>query len=231
MQPRIYTYKITFKEIPHWYWGVHKEAKFGESYWGSPRSHKWMWEFYTPEMRILEFFPFDEEGWVEAQLVEKRLIKADLNSTLCLNENCGGILSADSCRKGAQVTLEKLHSVKDAAGKSIHGIRSVGNFASLHEEKSEEGKSLHAIKAGKETHREKDELGRSLHGLRSAERIHQNKDSLGRSVTAVKSMEKVNAQRYMCTVTGHVSNAGGLSRYQIKRGIDTTLRVKLNESR
>jgi hypothetical protein len=56
MTPRIYTYKITFEEIPHWYWGVHKEKNYGEEYLGSPVTHAWMWEFYTPRVQLLEFF-------------------------------------------------------------------------------------------------------------------------------------------------------------------------------
>jgi hypothetical protein len=93
MEPRIYTYKVTFEEVPHWYWGVHKEKKFGEEYFGSPITHRWMWEFYTPHLQVLEFFSFDAEGWTEAQLVEKKIIRPDLNNPLCLNEGCGSFLS------------------------------------------------------------------------------------------------------------------------------------------
>lgn len=99
MQPRIYTYKVTFEEIPHWYWGVHKEKKYGEIYLGSPVTHKWMWDFYTPQVQILELFPNTDEGWEEANLIEDRLIRPDLNNPLCLNENCGGRFSLESCRK------------------------------------------------------------------------------------------------------------------------------------
>jgi hypothetical protein len=49
MQPRIYTYKITFEEVPYYYYGVHKEKTFNEEYWGSPVTNKWCWEFYTPK--------------------------------------------------------------------------------------------------------------------------------------------------------------------------------------
>jgi hypothetical protein len=37
-----------------------------------------------------------------------------------------------------------------------------------------------------------------------------------------------NAQKWMCLETGYVSNSGGLSRYQKKRGIDTTKRVRIS---
>ena len=95
--PRIYTYRVAFEEIPHWYWGVHKEKKFGETYLGSPVTHAWMWDFYTPKTRILEVFPYTEEGWKEANCVEDRLILPDLNNPLCLNESCGGVVSLAVC--------------------------------------------------------------------------------------------------------------------------------------
>jgi hypothetical protein len=227
MHPRIYTYKITFEEVPYWYWGVHKERKHGEVYLGSSKSHPWVWDYYTPVLQILEVFPYTQEGWEEAQTVEKRLIRPDLNNPMCLNENCGGILSLDSCQKGAKITLNALHSEKDDQGRSVHGVNSAKNLMKIHETKNEFGKSVHAVNAGKQTHKERDEFGRSVHGLRSSDRIHAEKDEQGRSVTAVKSMEKVNSQRFRCEVTGHISNSGGLSRYQMKRGIDTSQRVRV----
>jgi hypothetical protein len=103
MQPRIYTYKITFEEVPYWYWGVHKEKKFGELYLGSPVTHKWVWGFYTPEIRILELFPFTETGWKQACEIENRLILPDLNNSLCLNERCGPKSSLLSCANGGRI--------------------------------------------------------------------------------------------------------------------------------
>lgn len=37
-----------------------------------------------------------------------------------------------------------------------------------------------------------------------------------------------NSQKWQCTETGHISNSGGLSRYQKAKGIDTSKRVKLS---
>jgi hypothetical protein len=92
--PRIYIYKITFEEVLYYYYGVHKEKVFGEEYWGSPYTHKWVWNFYTPKKQILEVFEYSDEGWIEAQEVEKRLIKPFYNTDKwCLNENCGGKFS------------------------------------------------------------------------------------------------------------------------------------------
>jgi hypothetical protein len=106
MEPRIYTYKITFEEIPHWYWGVHKERKFGEEYLGSPVTHRWMWKFYTPKIQILEFFPYTSKGWKEAGKIEDRLISSDFNNPLNLNEHWGSVISLEQCRKGSQKAKE-----------------------------------------------------------------------------------------------------------------------------
>ena len=98
--PRIYLYKITFEEVPYYYYGVHKEKKYNEKYFGTPITHKWCWELYTPKKQILQLFNFTDEGWLEAQEVEKRLIKTFYNTDRwCLNENVGGIISLRAIRK------------------------------------------------------------------------------------------------------------------------------------
>jgi len=102
MQPRIYTYKITFEEVPYYYYGSHKEQKYNEYYMGSPVTHKWCWDFYTPKKQILEYFDTRKE----ANIVENRLIKFVLNEPNCLNENCGGIISSDMCKKGAKKLVD-----------------------------------------------------------------------------------------------------------------------------
>jgi general stress protein YciG len=106
--PRIYIYKITFEEVLYYYYGVHKEKKFGEYYVGSPVTNKWVWDFYTPKKQILEVFPYTDEGWLEAQKVEKRLIKPFYQTDKwCLNESCGGIISLDSKRKNGKKCYEQ----------------------------------------------------------------------------------------------------------------------------
>jgi len=106
MQPRIYTYKITFEEVPYYYYGVKKENLFNEEYWGSPKTNKWCWELYTPNKQILEVFPYTDEGYIQAQEVEKRLIKPVLNDRRCLNENVGGTFSLKICREGGRKGYE-----------------------------------------------------------------------------------------------------------------------------
>lgn len=107
MRPRIYTYKITFIDTPYYYYGVHKEKRFNEYYWGTPATNKWCWEFYEPEKQILEFFEYSDEGWLKAQEIEKQLIKPFFNTDKwCLNENCGGIISLEVLRKSGKRNVE-----------------------------------------------------------------------------------------------------------------------------
>mgnify|MGYP001173720779 CR=1 FL=1 len=99
MQPRIYTYKISFEEVPYYYYGSKKEKRYNEDYWGSPTTNKWCWELYTPKKQILELFDFTDEGYEECRKVENRLIKPVLNDKLCLNERCGGNYSISISRQ------------------------------------------------------------------------------------------------------------------------------------
>ena len=93
-------YKITFEEVPYYYYGIKKEKYFNEEYWGSPYTNKWCWELYTPKKQILQLFDFTDEGWLEAQEVEKRLIRPFYNTDKwCLNENVSGKISLEVCRK------------------------------------------------------------------------------------------------------------------------------------
>jgi hypothetical protein len=105
---RIYIYKITFEEVPYYYYGVHKEKKFDDYYMGSSVTHKWMWNFYTPKKQILEIFDYSDEGWIEAQEVETRLIRPFYNTDKwCLNEHCGGLISLEVRRKNGKKVAEK----------------------------------------------------------------------------------------------------------------------------
>lgn len=98
--PRVYTYKITFIDTPYYYYGVHKEKRYNEEYWGSPVTNKWCWELYTPEKQILEIFDYTDEGWLKAKEVEDRLIKPVYNTDkYCLNESCGAVRSLKVLRE------------------------------------------------------------------------------------------------------------------------------------
>lgn len=100
---KIYTYKITFEEVPYYYYGVHKERKYNDFYMGSPKTHKWYWNHYTPKKQILQIFPYTDEGWLEAKEIEERLIKPVYQTDRwCLNENCGGKISLEFLRENGK---------------------------------------------------------------------------------------------------------------------------------
>lgn len=92
MKPRVYVYRITFKEAPNYYLGWHLERKYEEPYTGSPKTNKHYWDMYAPVKEILKFFENTDEGVAEALKYEKELILYSWNDELCLNRNVGGII-------------------------------------------------------------------------------------------------------------------------------------------
>ena len=159
MKPRIYVYKITFEEVPYYYYGVHKEKKFDEYYMGSPITNKWCWELYTPKKQILQLFDFTDEGWIEAQEVEKRLIKPFYNTDKwCLNESCGGNTSlkvlSEAGKIGGKKAIKKL--IKNKLG--IHNWTK----EQFSENGKKSGKRCYELKSGIHalTFEQKSEIGK-----------------------------------------------------------------------
>lgn len=93
---------------------------------------------------------------------------------------------------------------------------------------------------------------RSKIGKKSGEQAYQNKTGIhaftieqrseigkrnyrnGRGISSITPEQRkqinleVNSRRWQCTETGFISNAGALSGYQKKRGIDTSKRIRLS---
>ena len=247
--PRIYTYKITFEEVPYYYYGVHKEKVFGEEYWGSPYTNKWCWELYTPKKQILEFFEFSDVGWSKAQKVETRIIKQFYNTdNWCLNENCGGNISLEVLRETGIKNGKK-------QGK-INFENKIGFFAITKEERIEIGK-----KSGKKNYEQgiglaaiskerRSEISRrvvennkinkvgifaltkeqmSENGRKNAIKNKENKVGIfGMSLEERRKIcGKVNSQKWKCLETGYITTAGPLTTYQKARGIDTSKRMRI----
>jgi len=76
-------------------------------------------------------------------------------------------------------------------------------------------------KGGQKTY----ENGIGIHGMDLEERVEVCKKG------GKKGGKIVSSQKWQCTVTGHVSNAGGLSRFQKAKGIDTSNRIKIDGPR
>ena len=285
--PRIYIYKITFEEVLYYYYGVHKEKKFDEYYMGSPETHKWMWDFYTPKKQILQLFNFTDEGWLEALDIEERLIRPVFNTDKwCLNEACGGKFSIDVSRKNGQKTGKKMYEEKRGYFSILPEERSemgrkmfeegIGCFSISPEERkklsSKVGKRNYELgigvagrskekmsKDGKRGGAKTKELGVGIFALTKEERkiISSNGGKIGGSkggkiggkktyelgvgLYAIPPEEKVeicrrggkaagkitSSQKWLCLETGFITNPGNLTKYQKKRGIDTSKRKRI----
>ncbi len=239
--PRIYIYKITFEEVPYYYYGVHKEKKFGEYYMGSPVTHKWVWGLYTPKKQILQFFDFTDEGWLEANSIEDRLIKPFYQTDKwCLNENCGGRISISSSKKAGKYVFEsKIGCFKLSKEERLKVARKVGHSSFINKKgvfsvDPEIRKNLSKIQGEK---LRDDELGlfsmtkeeKHLLGIKNGERNKRLKLGICglTKEERSKNVKKTNQQKWKCIVTGYISNSGGLSRYQKKKGIDTKNRIRI----
>lgn len=88
--------------------------------------------------------------------------------------------------------------------------------------------SAQRSKAGKSGNPEGKAKGGKAVGELNRERSTNNlsKEVLSRAGRASASV--VNRQQWRCTVTGHVSNPGGLSSWQNKRGIPTSCRERIS---
>jgi len=252
---------------------------------GSPVTHKWMWEFYTPKIQILEFFPFTDEGWKEAFAIEKRLIRPDLNNPLCLNERCNVTTSQYASAKGGKITGEKsvrlglgIHSTdyknsqkrKDACTKGgivggpIGGAKVVENKLGVHspeytnsekyiedrvkggqisgQNSFERGTKIFAI-SSEERARISSEVGQRSYkeqfGMFAPEYVDKKKEWSGMGGRACKEKmpiekqreraNKISSEKWMCMVTGYITTKGPLTNVQKSRGIDSRLRVRVDD--
>lgn len=112
-QFRYYTYKVTFKDLPgYFYYG--KKKDMGKPYLGSPKTWKHLWSQFEPEVQILQWYRTEEE----VKRAEDSLIKATWRQVwggkrYSLNENVGGMVSEEICRRNGKrnVTQRKgVHS-------------------------------------------------------------------------------------------------------------------------
>jgi hypothetical protein len=237
MNPRIYTYKITFKQVPYYYYGVHKEKILGEEYWGSPVTHKWCWDFYTPKKQILQFFDFTDKGWIEAQEIEKKLIKPFMNNDKwCLNKHCGATFSLDIRRKNGE-KIAKIHKELKLGLYGLTKEQRIENSKKMVKEKkgchklSKEERSDIAKQRAKQSLENKTGIYKNLseNGKKGAEVNRKNKTGVWAFTSEQLSeiARKTNSQKWKCTITGYITNAGGLSNYQRHRNIDVSNRIRI----
>jgi len=124
--------------------------------------------------------------------------------------------------------IEKRNAQRDERGKCIVSVR---GSAKTHSRKNADGKSIVGVnwgtKAAAKLHAERTEDGRSIHGIRFAEKVHAKKTADGKSEHAVRRGQNLNKEMWKCLVTGKITNAGALTKWQRARGIDPSNRVKV----
>jgi hypothetical protein len=232
MNPRIFTYKITFEEVPYYYYGVHKEKIFNEEYCGTPITHKWCWELYTPKKQILQFFEYSDEGWLEANLVEDRLIKPVYQTDKwCLNESCGALISLNSRRKGGKTQAQNNKNMNvgfygmtkqqrflaSQKGGITQGNRCKETRTGIFSISEDERKII-SSKAGKIGSKINKENKVGIFSL-TRQQLSEN-GKIGGKI----SSKKLNSQKWKCLITGFISTSGPLTNYQKSRNIDPKLR-------
>jgi len=248
MQPRIYTYKITFEEVPYYYYGSKKEKYYNQEYWGSPKTNKWCWELYTPKKQILELFNYTDEGYEKCRKIEDRLIKPVLNDPWCLNESYGAIISLEILQKNGKMLCDLKIGVHNLSKEQLSENGTKGG-----QKAHELGVGIHGIPKGEIIKNAKNggqksyELGVGIHGIPKEEKIRLGKMFGGISGKTTyergigvhgRSKQKMSEdgkkggkisgnQKWKCTETGFITNAGNLTKYQKAQGIDTNNRVRI----
>lgn len=224
--PRIYLYKITFEEVPYYYYGVKKEKYFNEEYWGTPKTNKWCWELYAPKKQILQLFDFTDKGWLEALEVEKRLIKPFYNiDKWCLNESCGGVVSLEINRETGRKMYEMKIGFHKFSKEERNEASKKGGYITgrkMRDERkgifalTEEEWLGNRIKAGSISGKKLKEESKGIFGLTEEEKRYN-------AVLGGKSAAKItNSQKWECCETGYASTAAGVVSHQKSKGIDTS---------
>jgi len=159
--------------------------------------------------------------------------RKDLGIGILHNKTDGG----EGCR-GIVITDEYIRNKSEAGkiskevGAGIHG-RTKEQMIEDGKKGAEKQKELglgvvygktreELIKWGKICGNKTKELGIGIHGIRKEERVKNARKG------GLIGGKNTSSQRWMCLETGHITNAGALTRYQRKRKIDTSQRVRVS---
>jgi hypothetical protein len=117
---KYYTYKITFKDLPgYFYYGYHRDN--GKPYFGSPTTWACFWMLFEAEIQILQWYETAEE----VKAAEEAIIRATWDSKYSLNENTGGLISEEVCRKNGKKNGKKTAAANLVPNCSANGRKNV----------------------------------------------------------------------------------------------------------
>jgi hypothetical protein len=106
-----------------------------------------------------------------------------------------------------------------------------GHASMTPEQRSERSKKARSVQLSKSTSEQRSEIARKSNASRTPEQRSEaiRKGQANKTPEQrIEASRKGNAQKFQCTVTGYITNSGGLSRYQKAKGIDTSNRVRLS---
>ncbi len=190
---------------------------------------------------IREIRPFDGE---KNPFYNKKHTEESKSKMKESRKNLGAEFLTECGKKGAQACMERGVGIFSQTKEDLQKIAkrnqelNIGIFSLTHEQRVENGKNGGHI--GGSICKE---LGKGMFGLSPEEkRKHavangkrggeKTKENKGGIFTLTKEQlqengRKTNSQRWQCTETGYISTPAGLSKYQNKRGIDTSKRIRI----
>lgn len=194
----------------------HNKTPWSDKYCGSPCTNKAKWSSGTPFTKVIHTFGVSDDRQakrMETSLLRELGWKDDL---FCLNEwDNESWTEQGSSLGGKNTQAQKTPEERSKKAKSmgdIYGPLSYLNKTGLFSQSEAEQRKN--AKAGGEAAKNKKvgifAISRNDHSCNSR-----------------KAGKTTSALRFKCLVTGHVSTPGGLSRYQVARGIDTSLRIQV----
>ena len=208
-----YLYRIDFVD-GDFYYGLKKriaDDPLTDGYWGSPKTHRHKWSTTMYSKSIVAYLWTDRKGASEA---EDDVIRANgWNTPQCLNDCLGGGISTVGCqiagKKGGGISRDKKlgycdPKIQSKAGKiGGHIAMPIINANKTSEQRTAEAKLAHRRRKAKNPEKYR--------------REQQNAASHGGA-----------KKFYICTKTGHLSNATGMGQYHKKMGIDRTNKILLS---
>jgi len=173
-----YVYRIDFED-GSWYWGVRlcpeNTSPSEDGYSGSPVTHREKWEKDKFKKTVVkEFVDFGEASEYEVEMIKK-----DWQEKLCLNENCGGVISRSSCSKGGLASAEKSRGVS-----RTEEVKA--KISEAHKGKKLSKTHIEKLKSAKRPPRSKDAIRKQIQARKNSDRPWHSEETREKMSSAAK---------------------------------------------
>jgi hypothetical protein len=160
----------------------------------------------------------EEESFKHEKYMIAVFGRIDLGTGILRNMTDGGEGSSNRGTPEQRSEIARKGKVSMTPEQRSEAVRK-GNAGMTPEQRSEIKKKARSLQLSRSDPEQRSEISKKSYLSKSLEQ---------RSVMARKGGIKSSSQKFQCTVTGFINNAGGLARYQKARGIDTSNRVRLS---